>query len=87
MDILTIVSLLLGIIVSIGSIIGVIFKFVIIQPLETAIKQLSELVVSIQDDIKDSREDRRKIATEVEALKSEVKIEIKNIWKRIDDMK
>ncbi len=73
MEILTTVSLICGILASVGAIIGVIFKFVIINPLKVSIDNLAKVVETILKDIDISRTDRYNQAIRLTAMESDVK--------------
>lgn len=72
-EILTTVSLICGILASVGAIIGVIFKFVIINPLKVSIDNLAKVVETILKDIDISRTDRYNQAIRLTAMESDVK--------------
>lgn len=73
MEILTTVSLICGILASVGAIIGVIFKFVIINPLKVSIDNLAKVVETILKDIDISRTDRYNQAIRLTSVESDVK--------------
>lgn len=73
MEILTMVSLICGILASVGAIIGVIFKFVIINPLKVSIDNLTKVVETILKDIETSRVDRYNQAIRLTSIESDVK--------------
>lgn len=73
MEILTTVSLICGILASVGAIIGVIFKFVIINPLKVSIDNLAKVVETILKDIDISRADRYNQAIRLTSIESDVK--------------
>lgn len=73
MEILTTVSLICGILASIGAIIGVIFKFVIINPLKVSIDNLAKVVETILKDIDISRTDRYNQAIRLTSMESDIK--------------
>lgn len=67
------VSLICGILASVGAIIGVIFKFVIINPLKVSIDNLTKVVETILKDIETSRVDRYNQAIRLTSIESDVK--------------
>ena len=73
MEILTTVSLICGILASVGAIIGVIFKFVIINPLKVSIDNLAKVVETILKDIEISRADRYNQAIRLTSIESDIK--------------
>ena len=73
MEILTTASLICGILASVGAIIGVIFKFVIINPLKVSIDNLAKVVETILKDIDISRTDRYNQAIRLTSVESDVK--------------
>lgn len=73
MEILTMVSLICGILASVGAIIGVIFKFVIINPLKVSIDNLTKVVETILKDIETSRVDRYNQAIRLTSIESDVR--------------
>ncbi len=73
MEILTTVSLICGILASVGAIIGVIFKFVIINPLKVSIDNLAKVVETILKDIDISRTDRYNQAIRLTSMESDIK--------------
>lgn len=72
-EILTTVSLICGILASVGAIIGVIFKFVIINPLKVSIDNLAKVVETILKDIDISRTDRYNQAIRLTSMESDIK--------------
>lgn len=73
MEILTMVSLICGILASVGAIIGVIFKFVIINPLKVSIDNLTKVVETILKDIETGRVDRYNQAIRLTSIESDVR--------------
>ena len=73
MEILTMVSLICGILASVGAIIGVIFKFVIINPLKVSIDNLTKVVETILKDIEIGRVDRYNQAIRLTSIESDVR--------------
>ena len=73
MEILTMVSLICGILASVGAIIGVIFKFVIINPLKVSIDNLTKVVETILKDIETGRVDRYNQAIRLTSRESDVR--------------
>lgn len=73
MEILTTVSLICGILASVGAIIGIIFKFVIINPLKVSIDNLAKVVETILKDIDISRTDRYNQAIRLTSMESDIK--------------
>lgn len=73
MEILTTVSLICGILASVGAIIGVIFKFVIINPLKVSIDNLTKVVETILKDIETGRVDRYNQAIRLTSIESDVR--------------
>lgn len=73
MEILTMVSLICGILASVGAIIGVIFKLVIINPLKVSIDNLTKVVETILKDIETGRVDRYNQAIRLTSIESDVK--------------
>ena len=73
MEILTMVSLICGILAFVGAIIGVIFKFVIINPLKVSIDNLTKVVETILKDIETGRVDRYNQAIRLTSIESDVR--------------
>lgn len=82
MDLLTMISLICGILMFVGSFMGFVFKVMIIQPLKTAIDNLAKTVQDMLKDIEASRVDRYNLNIKLTSIESE----LKHLSSRIDNI-
>lgn len=82
MDLLTMISLICGILMFVGSFMGFVFKVMIIQPLKTAIDNLAKTVQDMLKDIEASRVDRYNLNIKLTSIESE----LKHLGSRIDNI-
>lgn len=80
MELLTMISLICGILVFVGSFIGFVFKVMIISPLKVSIDNLSITIAAILKDIEAGRADRYNMSIKLSGMESD----IKHIGQRID---
>lgn len=83
MEILTLLSLAVGTLVSLTGLLGVLFKYFIVKPLQDSIDHLAESVHTIMQEIKISQNDRRELSERITSLETHVK----NLWKNIGEQK
>ena len=83
MEILTLLSLAVGTLVSLTGLLGVLFKYFIVKPLQDSIDHLAESVKTIMQEIKISQNDRRELSERIVSLETHVK----NLWKNIGEQK
>lgn len=76
MDLLTTLATLAGLVVSIGMIVGAIFKYIVIAPLKSSIDNLNASMKSFTEKIKESEDDRRFLFGEIKSIKTD----ISNLW-------